>query len=93
MSETLGIPAARDLHYRDARDDRTVRFYDHATAWGVIIADEGGLYMLYGQPVTGAPLRDGERVRFEPATGPGGPRATGVQRLSPFTKWPTSAAR
>jgi hypothetical protein len=38
-------------------------------------------------------LRDGERVRFEPATGPGGPRATGVQRLSPFTKWPTSAAR
>ena len=45
------------------------------------------------RPVTGAPLRDGERVRFEPATGPGGPRATGVQRLSPFTKWPTSAAR
>jgi cold shock CspA family protein len=70
-----------------------LRFYDHATAWGVIVADEGGLYMLYGQPVTGAPLREGERVRFEPATGPGGLRAAGVQRLSPFTKWPTNAAR
>ena len=70
-----------------------LRFYDHATAWGIIIADEGGLYMLYGQPVMGAPLREGERVRFEPATGPGGPRAARVQRLSPFTKWPTSAAR
>jgi cold shock CspA family protein len=70
-----------------------LRFYDAATAWGVIVADEGGLYMLYGQPVTGAPLRDGERVRFEAAAGPGGPRAIGVQRLSPFTKWPPSAAR
>jgi cold shock CspA family protein len=70
-----------------------LRFYDHATRWGVVVADEGGLYMLYGQPATGPPLREGERVRFEPAAGPGGARAIGVQRLSPFTKGPTSAAR
>ena len=50
-----------------------LRFYDHAAAWGVIIADEGGLYMLFGQPAVGVPLREGERVRFEPVAGPGGP--------------------
>ena len=58
-----------------------LRFYDLPTAWGVVVGDDGQLYMMHGQPTSGAPLRVGERVRFEPALGPGGPRATGVQRL------------
>jgi cold shock CspA family protein len=58
-----------------------LRFYDPPTAWGVVLGDDGQLYMLQGQPMPGAPLRVGERVRFEPATGPGGLRATGVQRV------------
>jgi len=63
-----------------------LRFYDRATAWGVIIGDDGTLYMLDGQHLTAPPLRLGERMRFEPATGPGGLRATGIERLSVFTK-------
>jgi cold shock CspA family protein len=58
-----------------------LRFYDSPTAWGVVLGDDGQLYMIQGQPASGMPLRLGERVRFEPAPGPGGPRATGVQRL------------
>ena len=70
-----------------------LRFYDPATRWGVIVADDGGLYMVLGQYVPGAALREGERLRFEAASGPGGLRATGVQRLTTFTKGPMSAAR
>jgi len=58
-----------------------LRFYDPPTAWGVVLGDDGQLYMIVGQPTSGVPFRLGERIRFEPAPGPGGPRATGVQRL------------
>ena len=70
-----------------------LRFYDRSTGWGVVVADDGGLYMIQGQHVQGPPLRMGERLRFEAATGPGGLRATAVQRLTPFAKGPTNAAR
>ena len=59
-----------------------LRFYDAPTAWGLVVGDDGHLYMIHGQPASGAPLRVGERVRFEPSTGPGGLRATGVHRLT-----------
>jgi len=58
-----------------------LRFYDLPTAWGVVLGDDGQLYMIVGQPTSGVPFRLGERIRFEPVPGPGGPRATGVQRL------------
>jgi cold shock CspA family protein len=58
-----------------------LRFYDRPTAWGVIAGDDGQLYMVLGNQVPGAPLREGERVRFEPVSGPGGLRAAGVRRL------------
>ena len=70
-----------------------LRFHDRATGWGVIVADDGGLYMIHSQQVSGPPLRDGERLRFDAAAGPGGLRATGIQRLTPFTKGPTTFAR
>lgn len=68
-----------------------LRFYDRVSGWGVIAGDDGMLYMLDGQRLTGAPLRLGERMRFEPAAAPGGLRATAVQRLSVFTKSPNVA--
>ena len=58
-----------------------LRFYDSPTAWGVVLGDDGQLYMIQGQPASGVPLRVGERIRFDPAPGPGGLRATAVQRL------------
>jgi cold shock CspA family protein len=70
-----------------------LRFYDGPTAWGVVVGDDGQLYMVHGQPASGAPLRVGERVRFEPSTGPGGLRATGVQRLDGVKGPPATGAR
>ena len=69
-----------------------VRFYDAATRWGVVVGDDGGLYMIQGQQL-GAPFRDGERVRFEPVQAPGGPRASSIQRLGAFSRGPATGAR
>jgi cold shock CspA family protein len=89
----LDIPIAGALVYRASAMIGQLRFYDRATGWGVIVGDDGALYMLDGQRLSGPPLRLGERIRFEPATGPGGLRATGAQRLSVFTKGSPNAAR
>jgi len=78
-----------------------LRFYDAASRWGVIVADEGGLYMIQGALPSGPPLREGDRLRFDAAPGPGGLRATAIQRLTPtasprstsFTKGPMNSAR
>jgi cold shock CspA family protein len=69
-----------------------VRFYDAATRWGVVVGDDGGLYMIQGQP-PGPPFRDGERIRFEPLQAPGGPRASSIQRLGAFSRAPATGAR
>src|SRR5215813_6311795 len=86
-SRTLGIPGRADRDYREAAMTGRLRFYDIPTAWGVVVGDDGHLYMLQGQPTSGAPLRVGERVRFEPSTGPGVViamlRWSGVERRSP----------
>jgi hypothetical protein len=82
----LDIPSARTRGYRRSAMTGQLRFYDRPSGWGVIAGDDGTLYMLDGQHLTAPPLRVGERLRFEPATAPGGWRATGIQRLSVFTK-------
>jgi hypothetical protein len=90
-SRTLDIPRRGDVDYREPAMTGRLRFYDVPTAWGVVVGDDGHLYMMQGQPTSGVPVRVGERVRFEPVTGRGGPRATGVQRLD--TLRGASAAR
>jgi cold shock CspA family protein len=87
----LDILRACDRHYRELAMTGCVRFYDGATRWGVVVGDDGGLYMIQGQPL-GPPFRDGERIRFEPMQAPGGPRATSIQRLGVFPR-PTAGAR
>jgi cold shock CspA family protein len=59
-----------------------LHFYDPPTAWGVIVGDDGQLYTVHGHQVPGPPLREGERVRFEPIKGPGGLRASGIRRMA-----------
>lgn len=59
-----------------------LRFYDGPTAWGVIVGDDGDLYMVQGRDVLGTPLREGERVRFAPVRRAGGLCATRVQRVA-----------
>jgi hypothetical protein len=92
VSETLDILGGRDPHYGGRAMTGRVRFYDGATRWGVVAGDDGSLYMIHGQP-PGPPLREGERIRFEPTAAPGGPRATSIQRLSPFARGPTGGGR
>ncbi|HEV8438129.1 MAG TPA: hypothetical protein VGT40_08545 [Methylomirabilota bacterium] len=58
-----------------------VKFYDEATAWGLILGADGALYVVRGGRLLGAPLRIGDTVIFEPQPAPGGPRATAVRRL------------
>jgi cold shock CspA family protein len=69
-----------------------LRFYDRPTGWGIILGDDGQLYMIQGR-IAGPPLREGERFRFEPASGPGGLRATSIERLSAVAGRPASGAR
>ena len=58
-----------------------VKFYDEATAWGVIQGDDGALYGVTGTRLSGPPLRVGELVLFEPQAAAGGPRAASIRRL------------
>jgi cold shock CspA family protein len=58
-----------------------VKFYDEPTGWGLIVGDDGALYMLRGGQLADAAPRVGERVAFEPQTGVGGLRAAAVRRL------------
>jgi cold shock CspA family protein len=58
-----------------------VKFYDEASAWGLILGADGGLYVVRGTQLPGAPLRVGEQVSFEPQPAQGGPRAARVRRL------------
>jgi hypothetical protein len=57
-----------------------LRFYDEGTAWGVIAADDGRLYVMRGRRAARSPLRVGVRVVFEPLVTPGGLCATAVRR-------------
>jgi hypothetical protein len=34
-----------------------VKFYDEPTAWGLILGDDGGLYVVRGNRLPGPPLR------------------------------------
>jgi cold shock CspA family protein len=74
-----------ELDHMDDHRDVTgeVRFYDDATAWGVILGSDGALYGVRGRQVPGPSLRVGEQVTFDPQPGDGGPRATAVRRLRP----------
>ena len=58
-----------------------VKFYDEPTGWGLIVGDDGALYMLRGVQLADAAPRVGERVAFEPQAGVGGLRAAAVRRL------------
>jgi cold shock CspA family protein len=64
-----------------------VKFYDEATAWGLVLGDDGALYVVRGSRVPGAPLAVGERVLFDPQPARGGPRAAALRRLG-TGQWP-----
>ena len=61
--------------------DGQIKFYDESSAWGVIVGDDGTLYVVRGSQLPSPPLKVGERVAFEPQEAPGGPRASAVRRL------------
>ena len=58
-----------------------IKFYDETVAWGVVMGIDGKLYGVRRARRAG-PLHVGERVFFEPAMAPGGPRATSLRRLN-----------
>ncbi len=62
--------------------DGQIKFYDEPTAWGIILGDDGALYVVRTARIPGPPLRVGDRVVFEPRPAPGGPRASSVRRVA-----------
>lgn len=62
--------------------DGQIKFYDEPTAWGIILGDDGALYVVRGTRIPGSPLQVGDRVAFEPRPAPGGPRASSVRRVA-----------
>jgi cold shock CspA family protein len=56
-----------------------IKFYDEATAWGVIQGADGGLYAMRGDQFSGPPFQVGDQVVFEPQPAPGGPRANAIR--------------
>jgi cold shock CspA family protein len=77
----MDIPRTRRSGHARAVDGQ-IKFYDEFTAWGIILGDDGGLYVVRGTLLSGSPLQVGDRVVFEPRPAPGGPRAAGVQRVA-----------
>lgn len=59
-----------------------LRFYDEATAWGVIAGEDGRFYVLRARRLATPPLSAGVRVLFDPVVTPGGLRATAVRRAA-----------
>ncbi len=62
--------------------DGQIKFYDEPTAWGIILGDDGALYVVRGARIPGPSLQVGDRVVFEPRPAPGGPRASAVRRVA-----------
>ncbi len=58
-----------------------VEFYDEPTAWGVILGEDGRVYVLRGSRAPGAAPRVGDTVSFEPRATSTGLRADAVRRM------------
>jgi len=56
-----------------------MKFYDEPSAWGVIVGEDGQLYVVRGTHVLGPRPGAGDRVTFEPRKTAGGLRAIGVR--------------
>jgi cold shock CspA family protein len=62
-----------------------LRFYDAPTAWGLIVGDDGRLYVVRGPSMHEPSPQEGEHVSFEPVRTSNGLRALGVRRMEPKT--------
>jgi hypothetical protein len=59
-----------------------IEFYDEPTAWGVILGEDGRVYVLRGSRAPGAAPRVGDAVTFEPLATSTGLRAGTVRRAA-----------
>jgi cold shock CspA family protein len=57
-------------------------FYDEATAWGLILGEDGRLYAVRRSHMLEPGPQPGDRVTFEPRRGPGGLRAITVRQAT-----------
>lgn len=57
-----------------------LRFYDEATAWGLVIGEDGRLYAVRRSHMLAPEPEPGDRVTFDPRKTPGGLRAVAVSK-------------
>jgi cold shock CspA family protein len=68
--------------YEDPTITGHLKFYDHPSGWGLILGEDGAVYVVRGdQLVEPAPLI-GQKVAFEPQKTRTGLRATSVRRIA-----------
>ncbi len=60
-----------------------IEFYDEPTAWGVILGEDGRVYVVRGSRAPAAAPRVGDTVMFEPRDTTTGLRADAVRRVAP----------
>jgi len=60
-----------------------IEFYDEPTAWGVILGEDGRVYVVRGSRTPAAAPRAGDTVMFEPRDTTTGLRADAVRRVAP----------
>ncbi len=68
-----------------------IEFYDEPTAWGVILGEDGRVYVLRGSRTPGAAPRVGDTVIFEPRATTTGLRADAVRRAGPPRRSPSGS--
>jgi cold shock CspA family protein len=55
-------------------------FYDEPSAWGVILGDDGRIYIVRGGHMVAPSPRAGDKVAFEPRKTSSGLRAVDVRK-------------
>jgi hypothetical protein len=74
--------AARRYVSAAMRITGSMTFYDEPTAWGVILGDDGRLYVVRGSHIVAPPPRAGDKVAFEPRKTSGGLHAVDVRKTA-----------
>ena len=69
-----------------------IEFYDEPTAWGVILGEDGRVYVVRGTRAPGSAPRVGDAVIFEPRDTTTGLRADAVRRVAPAQQSPAPSA-
>jgi cold shock CspA family protein len=68
--------------YEDPTITGYLKFFDGPSAWGLILGEDGGLYVVRGDQLLEPTPQTGQKVAFEPQKTRTGLRALSVRRIA-----------